>query len=650
MIVTERFSLHPLTRRWLYSQKPNFGFGLLGAVVYARTYSRLKSDGTQESWADTVARVVEGCLSIRKWWYVTNRLPWDEERWQEIAWRMVRAIFEMRFLPGGRGLWSMGSPYVYERGSLSLYNCQMWEIRSLSSHLALMMDSLMCGVGTAFSAEETRYTLYRPMEPADVYVIPDSREGWVESLRRLIASYEAPGRQRVEFDYREIRPAGTPIRGFGGVASGAEPLIKLHERVSQFLDQAVETRVSPTRLVADIGNAIGAAVVAGNVRRSAELFLGSIHDEVFLDLKNYERFPERMPWGWMSNNSVRLREVEDFTKLPQLAERIRTNGEPGVFNLLNVQKYARYAEEKPDTATGTNPCAEATLEHAETCNLCEIFPTRCRTEAEFFDAAELATLYASTVALLPTHQEETNLVVSRNRRIGISISGIADWFDSEGATRIVTLMRRAYRVVEETNRWAAHQAGVPESIRRTLIKPSGTVSQLAGVSPGMHYPPYQRYIRRVRVGEGTPIVPLLIEAGVPYERDLYSDRTLVFEFPVEAKARRSQRDLSLWQKAAMVILLQRHWADQMVSNTITFDPKTEGHQIEDFLAYTVPLTKSLSLLPDTDEGAYSQMPYEPISRAEYERRVREIRPIDWSKFGGSDGQDSRFCSNESCDL
>jgi hypothetical protein len=165
----------------------------------------------------------------------------------------------------------------------------------------------------------------------------------------------------------------------------------------------------------------------------------------------------------------------------------------------------------------------------------------------------------------------------------------------------------------------------------------------------MHYPNYNRFIRRIRVGENTPIVGVLEEAGVPYEMDKYSDNTRVFEFPVESKAKRAQKDLSMWEKGAMVVLLQRHFTDQMVSNTITFDPKTEGHQIESFLAFTVPLTKSISLLPDV-EGVYEQMPYEAITKSEFDRRSKEIKYIDWSKFGGSDGQDSRFCTTDSCEV
>lgn len=548
----------------------------------------------------------------------------------------------------GDFVWSQGTDYIYERGSLSLFNCQFVEVTALSKDTSHIMDSLMAGVGVGLSGQHFQGSLTLPSSIVDTYVIPDTREGWVESVRRLVESYER-GSQTVEFDYSEIRPAGELIKGFGGVASGSGPLEKLHIQLRQFLDENARGETSPTRLVIDIANAIGGCVVAGNIRRSAELALGSIHDNEFLNLKNYDLYPERREWGWMSNNSVRLEEIADFAKLGELSERIRDNAEPGIFNLVNVKKYGRYGEEMFDSAVGTNPCAEATLESYETCNLCELFPTRAKSPEEFYEAARLATLYASTVSLLPTSQPETNEVVARNRRIGVSISGIADWFDQDGATTLITMLRKAYRVIEEANKRYAREAGVPESIRKTLIKPSGTVSQLAGVSSGMHYPNYNRFIRRIRVGENTPIVRVLEEAGVPYEMDKYSDNTCVFEFPVESKAKRAQKDLSMWEKGAMVVLLQRHFTDQMVSNTITFDPKTEGHQIENFLAFTVPLTKSISLLPDA-EGVYEQMPYEAITKGEFDRRAKEIKDIDWTKFGGSDGQDSRFCTTDSCEV
>jgi ribonucleoside-diphosphate reductase alpha chain len=649
VIVTERFHLEPAVKAALRAQVPRFGFGLLGEAIYARTYSRTMADGRQETWPDTVIRVVEGVGSIRKDWYVRHGLPWDEAAWQEHLRRMAFAIFAHRFLPPGRGLWAMGTDYVYQRGGMALNNCAYVDVATLSTDLAWIMNGLMAGVGVGFSTTSFTGELRHPQGETVMYVVPDDREGWVESLRRLIHSYEA-GSSPLCFDYSQIRAAGAPIRGFGGTASGYQPLAKLHERTRSYLDAFVCGRTSRTRLVADLTNAVGACVVAGNVRRSAEVAIGSPHDTEFLDLKNYGTPDapgpafDRMDIGWLSNNTVRLEQHEDFEQLPELAERIRVNGEPGVMNLINVQKYGRYAEESPDRATGTNPCAEIALEDKEICCLVEVFPTRCATDAEYFEALELAQIYAHTASLLPTDSPATNAVVARNHRMGQSLSGIADWYESRGATAIVTLQRQGYRLVQAVNERLAAAAGVPKSVRLTTVKPSGTVSQLAGVSPGMHYPLYTTFIRRVRIGRDSLLVPLLHEAGVPSEPDIASDRTLVLEFPVTSGAKRTQRDLSMWQKGMMVASLQRHWADNAVSNTISFNPVTEGHQIEDFLANLVPFTKTISMLPDTDAGAYPQMPYEPISDAEYARRAAAIRPIDWSRFGDSDGEDSVFCT------
>ena len=543
----------------------------------------------------------------------------------------------------------MGTDYVYERGGMALNNCAYVDVTVLSRDAAWIMNGLMAGVGVGFSAMDYRGELRHPAGETRTYVIPDDREGWVESLRQLIHSYEN-GSDPVAFDYSLIRPAGSPIRGFGGTASGSGPLKQLHERARSYLDAHVAGETTRTRLVTDLINAVGACVVAGNVRRSAEIAIGSPHDTEFLNLKNYgtAEHPgpayDRRDIGWMSNNSVRLETHEDFKQLPLLAELIRANGEPGVMNLINVQKYGRYAEEMPDRATGTNPCAEIALEDKEICCLVEVFPTRNQTDADYYEALELAQIYAHTASLLPTDSPETNAVIARNHRMGQSLSGIADWYESRGASDIVTLQRQGYRLVQRVNERLAAAAGVPKSVRLTTVKPSGTVSQLAGVSPGMHYPIYTTFIRRVRFAKDSLVVPLLQEAGVPHEPDVYSENTLVFEFPVTTGARRAQRDLSMWQKGLMVASLQRHWADNMVSNTITFDPETEGSQIEDFLAAIVPFTKSISMLPDTDAGAYPQMPYETIDEAEYERRTRAIKPIDWSRFGDSDGEDSVFCA------
>lgn len=653
-IVNERFELSPNLKEALRARKPSWGFGALSEALYYRSYSRMLESGGQETWADTVIRVVEGVMSIRKDWY-KNVLgkKWDEKKWQSIASQLAVYIFEMKVLPPGRGLWAMGTDYVFERGSHSLNNCGFVEVTdSLSDSAAWLMDSLMCGVGVGFSTHTQSIGKFAsPIGEAEVYQVPDSREGWVESVRILINSYEE-GSVPVYFDYSLIRPAGTPLRGFGGISSGYDPLKKVHTRIREYLDSYVEENISPTRLIVDVMNSIGACVVAGNIRRSAEIALGSPDDEEFLNLKNYELYPERSEIGWMSNNSIVLTDRDHFGVIPSIADRVRDNGEPGILNMINARKYGRIGDRMEDFVTGVNPCGEILLESYELCNLVEVFPTRCDSDAEIWQAMKLATFYASTVSLLRSHSPHTNEVVARNRRIGVSVSGIADWIDATSVSHVFDVLNRGYeQVVRPTNKQLAKEAGVPESIRVTTVKPSGSISLLAGVSSGMHHPLDGYVLRRMRVSDDSPVSEILKNANIPFETDLYSDNTIVFEFPLRygRGKTRSVKKVSIYEQAAVVAMLQKAWADNAVSNTLTVQPH-EFDQIERVLALFAPQVKSMSLLPDIDNGVYQQMPLEKIHKDEYETRIKGMGDIDWSGLTGQDGQDSRFCTNDSCEI
>jgi len=655
-IVNERFSLSPQFKEGLSKQEPPWGFGALSEAVYFRTYSRMRDDGRQEHWADTVIRVVEGVMSIRKDWY-KNVLGkrWDEKHYQKLAQHLASLIFQMKILPPGRGLWAMGTDYVFERGSHSLNNCGFVEVSdSLSSAASWLMDSLMCGVGVGFSTHSQKIGEYKkPTGEVLYYSIPDSREGWVESLRALISSYEL-GAREIKFDYSQIRPTGVPLRGFGGVSAGAAPLITAHERIRSYLDSYAYGETSATRLISDVMNAIGACVVAGNIRRSAEIALGSPTDTEFLNLKNYNLYPERSEIGWMSNNSVVLTERSHFAVMPDIAKLVQSNGEPGILNMLNISKYGRIGDRMPDQAVGINPCGESPLESYELCNLVEVFPTRCASAEEVWDAMKYATFYASTVSLLRSHSAETNEVVARNRRIGVSVSGIADWIDTTSVAYVFQVLNKGYEdVVRPTNTRLAREAGVPASIRVTTVKPSGSISLLAGVSSGMHHPLDGYVLRRMRVSKNSPVAEILEGNGIPHEPDVNEpDFTEVFEFPLKyGNGRtRSVKKVSIYEQAAIVAMLQKSWADNAVSNTLTVQPH-EFPQIERVLSFFAPQVKSLSLLPDVEVGAYPQMPLEKITKDEFEKRSKLIgKGIDWSSLTGTDGVDSRFCTNDSCEI
>lgn len=653
MIINERYRLPNELRDELRDRPISWGFGPLSEAVYYRTYSRLNEDGNQESWGDTITRAVEGVMSIRKDWYLNVvGKKWNEKTADGIASELARSIYDMKFLPPGRGLWAMGTEYVYQRGSHSLNNCGAVEVTtSLAVSARWLMDSLMCGVGVGFTTNNAQLKAKMPNGEPTIYVIPDTKEGWAESIKRLIQTYEKGGRP-VEFDYSQIRKKGVRINGFGGVSSGAGPLRDLHKRARAYLTAFANGQISQTRLITDVMNAIGACVVAGNVRRSAEIALGSPSDSEFLELKDYTKYPERAEIGWMSNNTVALAHRDDFAVLPDIAERVKDNGEPGILNLLNVQKYGRIGEKMEDAATAVNPCGEIPLESNELCNLVEVFPTRCSNDAEFFRTLELATFYASTVALLRSHSEETNEVVSRNRRIGVSVSGVADWLDGTSVTHVFDVLNRGYDVVRQTNRKLAKDAGVAESIRVTTVKPSGTVSLLAGVSSGMHFPLAGYVLRRMRVSDTSPVADLLKEADIPWEKDVVSDNTLVFEFPLRygSGKTRSVKSVSIFEQAAIVAMLQRAWADNAVSNTLTIQPDELKH-VERVLALYAPLVKSMSLLPDRT-GVYPQMPYEQMTKSEFDERASKLKQVQWNKLHESDGDaaSEAYCATDACEI
>lgn len=642
-----RFSLEPRHVKEILKLTPQFGFGGLGEAVYYRSYSRKKPDASQEQWHDTVLRVVNGVMSIRKYHYLKQGITWDEPKWQAYAARMVRALFLMEWMPAGRGLWAMGTEHVYQKGAMALYNCGACDTTDLSQAAEWAMDALMCGVGVGFNTAWEGSAAIPKDEDKPPFVIPDSREGWAESLRHLLDAY-TKGTPRPRFDYSQIRPEGTVIKGLGGLSPGPGPLKKLHRFVTELLDAYCNGAIDKTRCVVDLFNAVGVCVVTGNVRRSAQIALGRIDDATLLSLKDYGRYPERRDYGWVSNNSVVLETPEDYAKLESVIPGIERNGEPGIVNLMNIRRYARFGEEKADSANLTNPCGEIPLESFELCNLAEAFPSRCRDEATFMQALEFATFYTSTVTLLPTHREASNAVIARNRRIGVSIGGAGDTVMRMGKAALSKMLRQGYERVKACNAVLAEEAGIPISRRLSTIKPSGTISLLAGVSPGMHRFPFRYAVRRMRVGNRQPICELLKTGGLAWEADRYAPDTTVFEFPLCFEEAGETPRMSARGQFELLALLQREWSDNMVSCTVSFHPAKEA--ILPLLTTYLPKIKSVSLLPIHPGGAYAQMPYEGIGKEEYERRVARLKPIDWSLLRDSDGEEGKFCYEGECKL
>lgn len=575
MYVTDYFSMNSESLAKLAELRPEFGYDGFGEIVFYRTYSRLKADGRQENWHDVVTRVINGTMTIRKDWYFKNRVEWDEEYWQRYALRMAIAMFKMYWLPAGRGMWAMGTQFIYERGAMALNNCGATKLGGndrLANDFHWMMDALMLGVGVGFEALRDDLKIYRPVGTF-IHYVGDSREGWCDALRMLVEAYTMPNKRKPIFKDDHVRKKGTLIKGFGGKSSGPGPLMDLFRDVEQLFETP---GIDVVRLKTDIANKIGVCVVAGNVRRSAELAKGKPNDPIFMDLKDYEKYPEREDFGYMSNNSVALFTDEDFECLGEVAKRVVVRGEPGIINLRNLiyGRIGKQNQPREDKADIFNPCGEIPLEDKELCNVVETVPTRCPNVETWYEACEFAAFYACTVSLLPTHRAETNRVVVRNRRIGVGIIDWTGWIHAEGLHKVTAYMRRGYSVVVDTATQRNAEAGVPAPIRFTTIKPGGTGPKLPGKTPGIGYPTFRETLRRMRVAANAPIVPVLDGANVPFESCYFDPQgTRIYEYPTLQGPAAPADEISLWEQATNLVTVQREWSDNAVSNTLYFRPK-----------------------------------------------------------------------------
>jgi ribonucleotide reductase alpha subunit len=565
----------------------------------------------------------------------------------------------------------MGTSLVNKhRNSAALQNCAFVSTVEMTKNnpakpFAFLMEASMLGVGVGFDDKgaDKDFTIYEPSKlesNIQLYEIPDTREGWVESVSLLLNSYLKADQPRWVFDYSLIRPAGAPIKIFGGTAAGHEPLLRLHDYLYKMFENRAGEKVT-RKDIADIGNLIGVCVVSGNVRRSAELLIGRIDDEDFLNLKNADVYPERNSydpknpgWAWMSNNSVEATVGSDYSKI---VDGIILNGEPGIVWLDVSRKYGRLADpinNKDHRIAGYNPCAEQSLESFECCTLVETYLNRHKNKEDFLRTLKFAYLYAKTVTLLPTHWEETNAIMQRNRRIGTSVSGMANFADNKGLPVLRDWLNEGYKLVKSYDSTYSEWLGVRESIKMTTVKPSGTVSILAGESPGVHWASGGKFFNRaIRFANSDPMLPLFKMAQYRVEPASESpETTSVVFFPIKTEAKRAEKEVSIYEKMDLAATAQFYWSDNSVSVTVTFDPEKESKEIGTALRMFEGRMKTVSFLP-MGNAVYPQMPYTQITEQEYEDATMKLFPIDLEGvYAGmaSDAIGEAYCTTDACEV
>ena len=638
-------------------KQPQWGFDSLSYFVYKRTYSRLKEDGNQEEFFDTIQRCVEGSFNIQLKHCRNMHLPWDAYRAQLSAQKMFQKMWEFKFLPPGRGLWTMGTPVVDKIGSAALNNCGYISTKDISKDFsapfAWACDMLMLGVGVGYDtlgAGKVEIP-FNVLSSVYIHEIPDTREGWVDSVKLLLENYAHPKYGKLDFDYSKIRKAGEPIKGFGGTASGPEPLMEGHNNLRKLLDSYSGNTLDSVGIT-DIFNYIGKFVVAGNVRRSAEIAIGNIDDHDFITMKDYNLYPNELAdRRWMSNNSVFATPRSDFTKV---CEHIGVNGEPGLIFIDTARAYGRMKDGrrevshyKYDACDGFNPCAEQSLKSYELCNLVETFPANHQSADEYYDTLKYAYLFAKSVTLVPTHCEKTNEIMLQNRRIGCSQSGVQQAIKKFGIqTYLTEFCDKGYKVIDNWDHIYSRWLGIPTSIKMTTVKPSGTVSILAGATPGVHCTHSEFYYRTVRLAANSPYVAKLRKANYRVEESVNDPKTLVVYFPVKEKNfTKSKYDISLWEQLMLVKELQYYWSDNAVSCTVTFRPE-EVADLKSAIEYFSPYVKTLSFLP-LDNHNYAQAPYQTISEEEYATYGSSLKELNLEN-SNENAIGEKFCSNDSC--
>ena len=682
--------------------KPKFGFNGLGEFVFYRTYSRVKKDGSKETFLDMAIRVIEGCYEIQRLHCKKFHIPFDLDKAQKSAQEMFQRMWEFKFLPPGRGLWMMGTDFMWEKGSASLNNCAFVSTDDKieadpAEPFCFLMDMSLLGVGVGFDTKGAgKVWINTPGDFTRPYVVSDSREGWVDSVRALIHSFTTTNNKgSLYFDYSLIRPANAPIKGFGGKAAGPGILQELHELIRNHLTRRIGSTLSSVDIT-DIMNYIGRCVVAGNVRRTAEIAFGNADDFAYSSMKNpiatlnveevakfYEctqkiyssmrseatledfngsgipeerLIPAIETWNalnhhrWASNNSVFANVGMNYDKI---GEQIAANGEPGLIWLDNIRDYGRMIDGRQPgidgRVMGTNPCCEQSLESYELCCLCETFPANHDNVDDYMRTLKFAYLYAKTVTLLPTHNARTNHVMLRNRRIGLSQSGIVQAFAKFGRRKMLTEFCDAG--FQEIKRWDSIYADwlcIQKSIKVTSVKPSGSVSLLAGATPGIHYPEAGTYWRTVRVAKDSVLVKILSDAGYRIEPSITDkDRTVVVYFGVTDERVQAVDEAGIWQQMANATDYQRYWADNQVSCTIKFK-QNEAKEISKVLEVYEDQTKGISFLPHTGHN-YPQAPYIPCTKEEVDEYNKGIRDADYSEFI-NEALGSKFCDGDNCEL
>ena len=617
------------------------------AFIHKSRYAKYYDDTGRESWEDTVTRFSANVIR--------DMVDPATKR------QLEEAILGLEVMPSMRSLMTAGA--AAERDNTCMYNCSYLAVDDIKSFDEAMFI-LLCGTGVGFSVE--RQSISKLPEVPQLFdsetniFVKDSKEGWAKSLRQLIAllySGEIP-----TWDVSKVRPAGAPLKTFGGRASGPAPLVDLFNFTINTFKKATGRKLSSVECH-DIMCKIGEVVVVGGVRRSAMISLSNLSDDRMRSAKSgswWENNPQRA----LANNSVSYTEKPDNLSFMKewMALVESGSGERGIFNREASKKQAAMNGRRDSNYEfGTNPCSEIILRPSQFCNLTECVVRATDTLETLSEKVRLATILGtiqSTFTKFPYLRKQWTDNTAEERLLGVSLTGIMDnplmTLKNKGLDKTLAHLKK---VAVDTNVQWAGILGIPVAAAISCVKPSGTVSQLVDSASGIHarHSPY--YIRTVRGDNKDPLTQFMKDQGIPNEPDAFKpDQTTVFSFPQKApQGAVCTADMTAIEQLEMWLMYQRNWCEHKPSVTINVKSE-EWLEVGAFVYKHFDEMSGVSFLP-FNEHTYQQAPYQDCNEVTYQEMLGKMPTrIDWSKLSEYESEDNTSgsqtlaCSGDSCEI
>ena len=617
------------------------------AFIHKSRYAKYYEDSGRESWEDTIVR------------YSSNIIRDMVD--QETKHKLEEAIIGLEVMPSMRSLMTAGK--AADRDNTCMYNCSYLAVDDIKSFDEAMFI-LLCGTGVGFSVE--RQSISKLPEVPFLWssetniVVKDSKEGWAKALRQMIAllySGEIP-----TWDVSKVRPAGAPLKTFGGRASGPAPLVDLFNFVIKTFKDAQNRKLSSLECH-DIMCKIGEVVVVGGVRRSAMISLSNLSDDRMRHAKSgawWENDPQRA----LANNSVSYTEKPDSLSFMRewMALVESGSGERGIFNRqASKVQAAKNGRRDPNYDFGTNPCSEIILRPSQFCNLTEVVVRATDTLDTLSEKVRLATILGtiqSTYTKFPYLRKSWQKNTEEERLLGVSLTGVMDnplmTLKNKGLEKTLDHLKQ---IAVTTNATWAERLNIPVSTAICCVKPSGTVSQLVDSSSGIHARHSAYYIRTVRGDNKDPLTQFMMDQGIPNEPDVMKpDQTTVFSFPMKApQGATVTADMSAIEQLEMWLAYQRHWCEHKPSVTINVK-NDEWFEVGAFVYKHFDEMSGVSFLP-FNEHTYQQAPYQDCDESTYHKMLG-IMPtnIDWSLLSEYENEDNTSgsqtlaCSGDACEI